>query len=149
MKTKIPDPAAARVPPKWQLHYQRLQSLREVLMADRASQVSEITEPLVPHGMDDADSATDEFDHNLALGILSYEENTLFEVDSAIQRILDGTYGICEATGKPIPEARLKIVPWTRYTKEALERIEKRRTDARPRPAAASPIHAPAPGGAR
>lgn len=116
-------------------------------MADRAEQSAEVVEPLERHSMDDADSATDEFDHNLALGILSHEENRLFEVDAASQRILDGTYGICEATGKSIPEARLRVVPWTRYTKEALERIERERPGDRPRLADVTSLQGPAPGG--
>ena len=147
MKTKDPHPADVRVPSKWSWHYDRLQSLRDVLLADRADQVSEVTEPLEPHSMDDADSATDEFDHNLALGILSYEEDTLHEVDAAMQRILDGTYGICEVTKKPIPEARLRVVPWTRYTREALESLERAGKRFRPRLAMVSSVQGKAPGG--
>lgn len=147
MKTKNPDPALAQVPKKWNWHYRRLQALREVLLADRADQASEVTEPLEPHSMDDADSATDEFDHNFALGILSYEEDTLCEVDAAMRRILDGSYGICEVTGKPISEARLRVVPWTRYTKEALEGLERSGKRGRPHLAAVSSVQGPAPGG--
>ena len=147
MKTKNSDTATLQIPKKWNWHYRRLQMLRETLLADRADQVSEINQPLEPHSMDDADSATDEFDHNLALGILSYEEDTLFEVDAAMRRILDGTYGICEVTGKPIPDARLRVVPWTRYTKEALEAIERRGEKLRPQFAAASSVQGEAPGG--
>lgn len=147
MKTKNSNLAELRVPSKWRWHYDRLQALREVLLADRAGQVSEVAEPLEPHSMDDADSATDEFDHNLALGILSYEEDTLHEVDAAMQRILDGTYGVCEVTGKAIPEARLRVVPWTRFTKEALESLERQGRRYRPQLATVSSVQGAAPGG--
>jgi RNA polymerase-binding transcription factor DksA len=80
---------------------------------------------LEPPGLDVGDSASEEVDHAMALGILAREHDALFEVDCAIGRILDGSYGICEKTGKPIPESRLLIVPWTRYSKEALEQLER------------------------
>jgi RNA polymerase-binding transcription factor DksA len=76
--------------------------------------------------MDEADSATDEFDHDLALTQLSAEQNALYEVNAALQRIVDGTYGICEETAQPIPAARLRAVPWTRFTREIEERLEKK-----------------------
>ena len=147
MKKSQPDPAALRIPKKWYRHYRKLQTLREALLADRAEQRAGLAQPLEPHGMDDADSATDEFDHSLALGILAHEEDALFEVDAAIARILDGTYGVCEKTGQPIPEARLRVVPWTRFTKDALERIERRHPESRPHLASVSSIRGPAPGG--
>ncbi len=129
MKTVTSDPSSLHIPSKWSRYYRKLQTLRASLVADRAEQVAEVVEPLEFRSVDDADRAVDEFDHEFALGILSSEENALFEVEAAIQRILDGTYGICEATGKAIPAARLRAVPWTRYTKEALDRIESQQAE--------------------
>jgi RNA polymerase-binding transcription factor DksA len=77
--------------------------------------------------MDLADSATDEFDHDMAFSLLAHEQNALYEVNAAIRRIQDGTYGICEETGKAIPDERLQAVPWTRYTREVEERLENER----------------------
>jgi RNA polymerase-binding transcription factor DksA len=72
-----------------------------------------------------ADSATDEFDHEIALSRLSVDQDALYEVEAAMKRILDGTYGICEQTGRPIPAERLKVLPWTRFRKEAANRLER------------------------
>lgn len=44
------------------------------------------------------------------------------QIDEALQRIEKGTYGICQATGKPIAKGRLETVPHTRYSMEAKER---------------------------
>ncbi len=52
------------------------------------------------------------------------ERNLLVEVEAAIQRIDDGTYGICLATGEPISKARLRARPWARYSKEYAEKHE-------------------------
>jgi len=46
-------------------------------------------------------------------------------IDVALAKIDDGTYGICEGTGKPIPEARLNAIPWTVYTVEYAQKVER------------------------
>lgn len=148
MKTeRTSDPAGRDVPSRWRGNYRQLQSFRDGLLSDSAEQLAEFKEPLEAPGIDVADSATDEFDHVLALGLLAHEEDALFEVDAAIQRILDGTYGICELTGKPIPEARLRAVPWTRYTKEALEFLERQNLIGIPELEPLESLQGPAPGG--
>ena len=49
-------------------------------------------------------------------------EDMLNEIDLAISRVADGSYGICKITGAPIPVARLRAIPWTTMTVEAAER---------------------------
>jgi RNA polymerase-binding transcription factor DksA len=71
-----------------------------------------------------ADAATDEFDHNLALSLLSSEQAALYEIDEALSRIKNGTYGICEITGNRIPESRLNALPWTRFGMDTERRLE-------------------------
>lgn len=134
MKYREPVPAALRIPPQWHWHYRKLLSCRESFFAQAAAQTKEVEQPIQPCGLDVADSANDEIDHEMALGILAREQDALDEVDAAIRRILNGTYGICENTGKPIPEVRLRAVPWTRYTKESLETLEYRQATALPSP---------------
>lgn len=84
-----------------------------------------VAEPFEPHSLDEADSATDEFEHDLALTQLSADQHALYEVNEALQRIIRGGYGRCEETGRAIPAARLRAIPWTRFTREAEERLEK------------------------
>lgn len=115
---------APRVNPQWAWHYRVLLGLRERFLKERAEQLKEAAEPLEPHSMDLADSATDEFDRDMALSELSAEQDALYEVEKALKRILNGTYGVCEETGKPIPEERLRAIPWTRFGKEVEERLE-------------------------
>ena len=83
-------------------------------------------EPMEPHSLDEADSATDEFDHDLALSQLSSGQDALYEVTQAISRIHYGTYGFCEETGKAIPAGRLRAVPWTRFSLEVENRLERK-----------------------
>jgi RNA polymerase-binding protein DksA len=71
-----------------------------------------------------ADAGTDSFDRDLTLGIASFEQEALYEVDAALKRIEDGTYGVCELTGRPIPWKRLEAIPWTRFSIEAETQLE-------------------------
>ena len=50
------------------------------------------------------------------------EKHLLKQIDHALARIEEGTYGICEITGEPIPVARLRALPWATMTVEAAER---------------------------
>lgn len=115
-----------RVPAKWRWHYLVLLALQRRLMRERGELLRASAQPLEPHSMDEADSATDEFDHDLALTQLSAEQNALYEVNDALERILDGSYGICKETGQAIPAARLRAIPWTRFTYAVEERLETR-----------------------
>ena len=72
-----------------------------------------------------ADAGTDTFDRDFALSMVSNEQEALQEIEDAIERIFNGTYGICEMTGKQIREERLMAVPFTRYSMKTQEQIER------------------------
>lgn len=116
---------AGHIPAKWARHYERLLELRGRLEAERRNSILAASQPLETYSMDIADAATDEFDHDLAFCFASAEQDALYEVDEALKRIEDGTYGICEMAGKPIAEARLNVLPWTRFGGEVQRWLEK------------------------
>jgi DnaK suppressor protein len=66
------------------------------------------------------DSANDEINYQLA----AVESRELQQIEEALERIANGTYGICEITGKPIPLARLQALPYATTTIEAQRMIE-------------------------
>lgn len=109
------------VPENWQWYHDALIEIRDRLLDDCASQLADVATPLEATGSSQADVASDEYDCEVTLTRLEAERDLLDEVDKALRRIHSGAYGICELTGKPIPKARLKAVPWTRYRVEALE----------------------------
>ncbi|MBT5582505.1 MAG: hypothetical protein HOJ54_00700 [Phycisphaerae bacterium] len=63
-----------------------------------------------------ADVGSDAYEQDLKLGISASERERISEIDAALQRIADGTYGVCEVTGKAIKKARLRAKPWARWT---------------------------------
>lgn len=72
-----------------------------------------------------ADIGTDTFDQDFALGFAQHDRAIVHEVDEALARIKDGTYGLCLMTGKPIPRGRLDAKPWAKYIIEK-ERLAER-----------------------
>jgi RNA polymerase-binding protein DksA len=65
-------------------------------------------------GTDDhlADTATETYMRELDGGLEENAERLLQEIEDALLRIEDGSYGTCRACGKPIAEDRLEAVPW-------------------------------------
>lgn len=92
---------------------ERLRSAMTVVNHDR-SLVEETGDLSI--GTDDhiADSATETLMRELDGGLEENAEHILEEIDDALRRIDDGSYGACEACGRPIGEERLLAVPWAR-----------------------------------
>jgi len=65
-----------------------------------------------------ADVGTDNFEQEFTLGLIESERQTLREIQEALVRIDNGSYGICLGTGRQIPKVRLEAVPWAKYTIE-------------------------------
>ncbi len=71
-----------------------------------------------------ADLGTDNFEQEFSLELMDSERRLLTEINDALDRIENGTYGICEGTGKPISKARLEAQPWARYSIEYAKMLE-------------------------
>lgn len=71
-----------------------------------------------------ADVGTDNFEQEFTLGLMENERKMLREIQEALARIEDGTYGICQGTNKPIPRVRLEAVPWAKFTAEYARALE-------------------------
>mgnify|MGYP000617586233 CR=1 FL=1 len=65
-----------------------------------------------------ADLGSDNYELEFTLGLIEGEKSLLHEIDEALERIRNGTYGICVATGRPIGKARLRAKPWAKYCYE-------------------------------
>lgn len=114
-----------QVEPKWQRYYDKLVQLRDHLI-DASSDLQQKAREVTPDPIqqEPSDVGTEEFQRDQLLGTLSLDHVTLAEVQDALSRIESGTYGVCQATGKAIPEERLDAVPWTRFSLEAQQELE-------------------------
>ena len=72
-----------------------------------------------------ADMGTDNYEQEFTLGLVEKERVLLREINQALAKIMDGTYGICEGTGKPIAKVRLEAQPWARFSIEYARQMER------------------------
>lgn len=79
-----------------------------------------------------ADQGTDNFDREFAASLLNNEHDVLYEIEEALRRIDQGTYGVCEMSGKPIERERLKVLPFARYCVSVQSEMERGKPRFRP-----------------
>src|SRR5262245_26459901 len=75
---------------------------------------------------DEMDEANIEEEAAVVGKLLERDLSLLKEIDRALAKMRDGTYGLCEGTGEPIGYARLRLRPWARYSVEYQEDLERR-----------------------
>ena len=73
-----------------------------------------------------ADMGTDNYEQEFTLGLMEKDRKLLRDLNDGLAKIQNGTYGLCEGTGKPIGKARLEAQPWARYSIEYARKIERR-----------------------
>jgi RNA polymerase-binding protein DksA len=72
-----------------------------------------------------ADMGTDNYEQEFTLGLVEKDRGLLREINSALAKIQNGTYGICEGTGKPINKVRLEAQPWARHSIEYARQMQR------------------------
>ena len=104
----------------------QLKQFRQLLITERAKLASEIKSiaeaaskspreasgDLSAYTLHMADMAADTYERELSMNIISSEQELLYQIDDALKRIDDGSYGICAQCNKPITMSRLKAVPY-------------------------------------
>ncbi len=73
-----------------------------------------------------AEQGSDSADQSLNLNLAAADRRLIKEIDAALARIVDRTYGLCELTNEPISVDRLEELPWARYSVEAARQLELR-----------------------
>ena len=114
-----------------------LEHFRDLLLAKRRELVGDMSqmerEALRTSGgtnlstlpMHMADMGTDNYEQEFTLHLVEKDRNLLREINSALAKIQNGTYGVCEGTGKPISKARLEVQPWARFSIEHARSLER------------------------
>lgn len=72
-----------------------------------------------------ADEGTDDFVKNINLEVTNKEYGLLRQIERALEKIEEATYGICDITGEEIPIKRLEAVPYATMTVKAQEKFER------------------------
>lgn len=111
---------------------QTIEKLRQVLLKRRqalrkalAGELSELEALNRAASGDEVDNALDSAYDEMNAQLAEMESRELAQIEKALERMEDGTYGICEVTGKPIPLARLQALPYTTVRVEAQRELER------------------------
>ena len=110
------------------LHIEQLQSERERTLLQLARVRQILKSEIDP---DTEDGASDLEEHEHAAALVPSLEQKLKTIDHALQRVQQGTYGLCERCGQPIDPARLEIVPEATFCmpcKTTVERAARAKT---------------------
>ncbi|MFH1921882.1 MAG: TraR/DksA C4-type zinc finger protein [Planctomycetota bacterium] len=71
-----------------------------------------------------ADIGTDNFEREFTLSLMESKDQTLDQIEEALERMEDGTYGVCEKCESKIPKARLNAIPYTILCVQCASRLE-------------------------
>lgn len=107
--------------------YERLIQLKEDVKGSKKKEESMLVESSeISNGVGNhiADHGSIYLDRMTEQTLDQVDDQLEDEIDAALKRMEDGTYGICEKTGKEIPYERLKAVPYTRYSIDAKKNEE-------------------------
>jgi DnaK suppressor protein len=134
-----------KINPKWRAAHEKLLELRDALVHAKSDlQEAARSDHAGAFSMHMADAASDQYDLDFALGMMSSEQSALYEVEQALNRIRSGSYGQCELTGEPIEPERLEAIPWTRFSLEAQKQMEQEGFGGGPRIGKLSSLTGPA-----
>jgi len=140
MPDLLQKPVASDVKPRKNqagLNAKQLEHFRDLLLARRRELVGDMgsmeREALRTSGTSNlsnlpihmADMGTDNYEQEFTLGLMEKDRNLLRDINSALAKIQSGTFGLCEATGKPISPARLEARPWARFSIEHARSLER------------------------
>lgn len=130
------DAEEFKIDPKARLPKKELERFRDILLRKRAELLGDITgmesEALrsgsgslsnLPQHM--AEQGSDTYEQHLSLDLAAVDREIIREIDEALKRIEDGTFGVCMKTGKRIAMDRLEEIPWARYSIQAAREMER------------------------
>ena len=131
------EPDAPRVELKTPFNKKELERYRAILLRKRSELAGDVhsmeSEALtgqsgslsnLPQHL--AEQGSETYEQSLSLDLAAADRKLIKEIDDALGRIANGTYGVCEVTGKPINAERLEELPWARYSIEAARDLERR-----------------------
>jgi DnaK suppressor protein len=105
----------------------RLEEMRSQLSRSLKGSTEEVktSDEAAGYSQHQADQGTDDFDRTISLEVSSREYGILRQIERALEKMDEGTYGVCDITGEDIPVARLEAVPYATMTVKAQDQLEK------------------------
>lgn len=102
-----------------------LTQIRDISKDTLMKSQKEMSGDISGYGIHLADVATDNYERDFNLGLVSNERIIVLDIDAALKRIEDKTYGICDTCKKSIAKNRLNAIPHAKYCRKCKEKVEK------------------------
>jgi RNA polymerase-binding transcription factor len=105
----------------------RLIDLRDQMTRTFQGTAAEVKTPdeSTGYSQHQADQGTDDFDRTINMELTEREYGILRQIDRALEKIEENSYGVCDISGEDIPLPRLEAVPYATMTVKAQEKLEK------------------------
>jgi len=117
------DPTTARA--RLDAERTRLEETRRAAQDLVGGTTQDAVQELASYDQHPADQGSETFERERDTSVLQRVEAQLAEIDAALRRIEDGSYGTCELCGKPVADGRLEAMPAARYCVDDQARAER------------------------
>jgi len=108
------------------------EAARKAILSMREKLIAEISEKPIPETLvatmeigDIVDQAGDERDREMSLLLTSRDKEKLHAIHEALEKIREGSYGICEECGEKIGPGRIKVMPLAKYCVSCQSKLER------------------------
>ncbi|HEX4046878.1 MAG TPA: TraR/DksA family transcriptional regulator [Elusimicrobiota bacterium] len=115
----------------------KIKDIRAELVGMRDDILKTVRKQQMEEGVDNGDSvdqASQSIEKELLFELSDNERGTLDMIEAAIRKVDNGTYGLCEATQRPIGRQRLEAIPYCRYSIEYQNQLENKESETEPGP---------------
>jgi DnaK suppressor protein len=103
----------------------RLDEMKQKILDEMNQAMRSEREGLKDEGMDTYDLASEERDREISFILSDRERVKMSAIDDALERVADGSYGLCESCGLEIGEERLEALPFTRLCRDCQQDMER------------------------
>jgi len=104
-----------------------LEEMRELQTTNLKQSITDQVGEISRYSYHLGDTASLSYDREFSMGLAERQQKYLEQIDDALGRIADRTYGICRVTGEPIPRERLEEVPVAKYSVKGKEIVERQK----------------------
>lgn len=104
-----------------------LEGMDELQQSNLKQSISDSAGEISRYSYHLGDVASLSYGREFSMGLAERQQKYLEQIDEALQRIEEGSYGVCKVTGELIPVERLEEVPVAKYSVKGKEIMEKRR----------------------
>jgi RNA polymerase-binding protein DksA len=102
-----------------------MNKIREISEDTLMKSQKDISGDMSGYGLHIADVASDNYERDFSLGLVSDERKVLLEIEEALKRVENKSYGTCLVCEKPIASVRLKALPYAKCCKKCQDKLEK------------------------